>query len=138
MNTVENNELIALFLGFQKTEIGWYDAMGVLKLSGTKDNTFDILLFDQSLEWVMSAVNYIQNEFISENKDGFVFNIQIIGDYCLVTLKSINGIPYNIRITACICPGSKVEAIFTATVELINWYNLPVAGQRKFIQDVKV
>lgn len=61
MNTKEN-ELIAEFLGFQKTKIGWFDSDGVINLPYTKDNTFDELLFDKSWDWIMPCVGKISNE----------------------------------------------------------------------------
>lgn len=48
-----NNEKIAYFMGFQKTNLGWYDNDEVLNLPYTKDNTFDTLLFDKSWDWLM-------------------------------------------------------------------------------------
>jgi len=55
-NNNEDNILIAKFIGMQKTDIGWYDNEELLKLAYTGDNTFDILLFDKSWDWLMSVV----------------------------------------------------------------------------------
>jgi hypothetical protein len=54
LSVSEGNILIAEFLGFQKTKLGWFDNEEVLNnVDGS--NTFDFLLFDCSWEWVMSA-----------------------------------------------------------------------------------
>ena len=50
-----NNKLIAEFLGFQQTNIGWYDSEEVL-LRTERDNTFDDLKFDTDWNWLMKAV----------------------------------------------------------------------------------
>lgn len=52
---METNIKISEFIGMQQTNIGWFDAEEVLKLTHTTDNTFDVLLFDKSYDWLMGA-----------------------------------------------------------------------------------
>ena len=47
----DKNILIAEFCGFQKTDIGWYDAEEILNIKGS--NTFDELLFDEDANWLL-------------------------------------------------------------------------------------
>jgi hypothetical protein len=54
---MENNKLIAEFMGFQETSIGWYDADECLH---EKDNTFDTLRFDVDWNWLMPVVERIE------------------------------------------------------------------------------
>lgn len=57
----ESNEKIAEFLGFQKSEIGWFDSDERLPLFILRDsNTFDELHFHESWDWLMSAYKYCQ------------------------------------------------------------------------------
>ncbi len=57
---MKDNKLIAEFMGFQKTNIGWYDSEETMPpLSNTYDsNTFDEheLAFHKSWDWLMPVV----------------------------------------------------------------------------------
>ena len=55
MTTEEKNILCAEFLGFQKTNLGWYDFEETLS-EFESDNTFDILKFDADWNWIMAVV----------------------------------------------------------------------------------
>ena len=65
MNT-EKNILIAEYIGMQKTNIGWYDNEEILN-GIEQDNTFDLLLFDKSWNWLLAVVGKISSEFTREN-----------------------------------------------------------------------
>ena len=52
----QQNILIAEFMEFQKTSLGWYDSEENLNLPNNNDNTFDDLLFDKDWNWLMSVV----------------------------------------------------------------------------------
>ena len=56
MNT-NNNIMIAEFLGFQKTFNGWFNNEEIN--IGETDNTFDVLLFDTSWDWLMGVIQTI-------------------------------------------------------------------------------
>jgi hypothetical protein len=54
---MENNKLIAEFMGMQDTPIGWYDNEEAFpNLLRTEGNTFDNLLFHTSWDWLMPVV----------------------------------------------------------------------------------
>lgn len=53
---MENNKLIADFIGMQKTDMGYYDYEELLNLPYTQDNTFDVLLFDKSWDWLIPVI----------------------------------------------------------------------------------
>ena len=76
MNSFENNQLIAEFLGFQSTDIGWYDAEETLSEIEKYGNTFDNydLRFDFDWNWLMVVVEKIfaVEEFI---KDDLIFKL---------------------------------------------------------------
>ena len=57
--------MIAEFMGFQQTNIGWYDAEEVL-LRSEIDNTFDNLKFHTSWDWLMPVVDTIYNTGMDE------------------------------------------------------------------------
>ena len=69
MNITEN-KLIAEFMGFQETKIGYYDYEEVLTLLYTFGNTFDYLLFDKSWDWLMPVLERIEDM-------GYNFDIDI-------------------------------------------------------------
>jgi hypothetical protein len=112
MNT-ENNKLIAEFLGFQlQTDPNkrWYNQYFVKDtLEKPYSNRIEILHFDTDWNWLIVAVekiesmNYyvdIMNKAVSINND----------EYMIVDLS---GKDFN----------TKIEAVYTAVVEFIKFYN---------------
>jgi len=69
MNTKEN-ELIALFMGMQKTELGWFDNEGWIRLP---NYTFDELLFDKDWNWLIPVTKkiYELSEACEDNEKKF-------------------------------------------------------------------
>lgn len=58
-NTESNNKLIAEFIGFQFTNIGWFDAEEIMSeyyYQLVRSNTFENLQFDRSWDWLMPVV----------------------------------------------------------------------------------
>ena len=100
-NYVESNKLIAEFMGFEHTNIGWYDNNEVLpewlydQLNG---NTYDELQFNISWDWLMPVV-------------GKCYEYAELGSYERTEIEeSLVGI-ININIT------------HKAVIEFIKWYN---------------
>ena len=59
MNTLDNNKLIAEFMGMQNTDLGWYDsaeAMSDYACQMVGGNTFEELQYDRSWDWLMPVV----------------------------------------------------------------------------------
>ena len=106
MTTVNENKIIADFMGFQHTPIGWFDADELLKLPNTTDNTFDELRFDVDWDWLMGVVDKIES---------LGYDVQIILDYCTIT----NG-DYSETTQM---GGNKIHNVYAACVEFIEWYN---------------
>ena len=98
------NRLIAEYIGFQYTKIGWYDYNEVLNLSYTEDNTFDEMKFHISYDWIMPVVKKI----LSQKFKGCV--------QC--------DIKYHLE-------HSSIEELFRAVVEFIMWYNLWMEKKKK-------
>lgn len=69
MNT-ENNIKIALHIGMQKTDIGWFDNEEVL-IQAEKDNTFDTLKFDTDWNWLSAVVSKLSLEHDRNNDEDF-------------------------------------------------------------------
>ena len=106
MNTIENNKLIAEFMGFtyDGKNIGWYDNEEVyLKYSCHKENSncFDEgeLAFYTSWEWLMPVVERIYN--VLDTIDAEDFRIKLHEQ-----LLDLN-----------------LENLHKAVVEFIKWYN---------------
>ncbi len=108
MNTQENNKLIAEFMGFQKTNIGWYDSEEIMPpLSNTYDsNTFDEheLAFHTSWDWLMPVIHRIRDHV---NVD---MGFEEFDDW-RENFKQID--PYNYSLEQC----------YEAVVEFIKQYN---------------
>ena len=98
MKTIEEkNGMIANFMGFQYTSIGWYDAEESLNLKG--DNTFDELKFDTDWNWLMPVVEAIYNTGLDEQ------NTNEIGDVTHALLD-VN-----------------INAVHEAVINFIEFYN---------------
>jgi len=100
---MENNKLIAEFMGMQLTDIGWYDNEEVL---GLNDNTFDKLKFHKCWDWLMPVVDKIEDmgcEIVVTNGE---CTISGSNDYYK---KSIGK--------------SRRDTTYKAVVEFINEYN---------------
>ena len=101
---MEKNILIALFLGFQETKEGYFDAEEVLlplNIEGT--NTFDAwsLKFNSDWNWIMIAVEkisdiigYSLNATLDFIGDGFgfdgLYNIEDVSEAVLEFVKKEN------------------------------------------------
>ena len=96
MNNIENNKLIAEFLGFQSTSLGWFDNEEHL-INVEKDNTFDYLKFHENWDWLMQLIETILN-ICAENDD--------LEKYAVIT----DNIPY-------------IQPTYNACIEFIKWYN---------------
>jgi hypothetical protein len=106
------NRLLADFMGFQQTSIGWFDNDGVLSIAG--DNTFDELRFKESWDWLMPVVEKIES--IEDNFGGQRFNVQIEQCFCCIIE---NRTSHDIVIFD---SDTKMEAVFAACVEFAKWY----------------
>jgi len=77
MNT-EKNVKIALHIGMQKTDIGWFDNEEVLLKVTKNSNTFDDLKFDTDWNWLLAVVSHLSSEHDRDNDkdfDAFCYNI---------------------------------------------------------------
>ena len=97
MNTQENNQLIAEFMGMQKTDIGWYDAEELMDLWYTTDNTFDELLFNKSWDWLMPVVKKCREESNAEDSHW-------------------ESVYYSLE-------GCDIDVTYQSVVNFIKWYN---------------
>ena len=52
---MKDNKLIAEFMGFQQTNLGWYDNLETIKFN-SDGNTFDELKYHSSWDWLMPVV----------------------------------------------------------------------------------
>lgn len=67
----ENNIKIAVFIGMQDTNLGWFDVEGVLSQVDIDDNTFDEwdLKFDKSWDWLSAVVGMVSETYNRDDKD---------------------------------------------------------------------
>lgn len=118
--STEKNILIAEFMGFQKTNIGWYDFEESLNLPNTIDNTFDNLLFDKSWDWLMPVVDRIEGLKIVVDIHrhwGTMVEDEVEEMYfCTMQIKEGHTIDIAWE-------DNKIDAVYKAVVEFIKWYN---------------
>ena len=98
MNTETNNKLMAEFMGFQSTSLGWFDNEEHL-INVEKDNTFDDLKFHKDWNWLMSVVE----KCLTLNVDVEPINHYFIINDALLTIN--------------------INEVYNACVEFIKWYN---------------
>jgi len=123
-----NNKLMAEFMGFQKTSIGWYDAEEYLLFE--KDNTFDTLKFDTDWNWLMAVLEKIKGL-------GYSIDIKYLSCYGGIMLNNqievayVGSIPneyvsnpptaeYPMYVNEFKCPK---DALYNLIVRFIKWYN---------------
>ena len=114
--TLENNKLIAEFMGMQDTDLGWYDsaeAMSEYACQMVGGNTFEELQYDRSWDWLMPVVEKIETTPTNSepNTDSF-FNVRIEPLECTIYGGDFESIT---RVG-----NTKLEATYIAVVEFIK------------------
>jgi hypothetical protein len=73
----DTNELIAVFMGMQDTDLGWYDSEESMSEYACQivggGNTFEVLQYDRSWDWLMPVVeeiDHLQFEDVVEIETG--------------------------------------------------------------------
>ena len=64
MSNLDNNILIAEFMGMQVTDLGWYDSEEAMSEYACQmvggGNTFEVLQYDRSWDWIKPVVETIE------------------------------------------------------------------------------
>ena len=124
-NIVENNRLIAEFLEFQSTTLGWFDNEEHL-INVETDNTFDDLKFHKDWNWLMVVVEKIES-VKSYDRDVFGTEVKIYKDKCTIKSEHYNtkGVVYSKEqyFDGIRQEKSKLESTYTLCVDFIKWYN---------------
>jgi hypothetical protein len=106
---MEDNKLIAEFMGFQKTSIGWYDADECLH---EKDNTFDTLRFNVDWNWLMPVVEKIERD-----------SLDLFGEYEDTIINGCSCYIYSNSGNISTTETSKFKAVYSAVINYINITN---------------
>lgn len=126
MNTIENNKLIAEFMGATIRMTDMNPENNTVFLSG--ETYFqDRLQFHTSWEWLMPVVEKIEEIALEEVEGSYKvhrFNVIIESFYCIVTDGR-----YEHRELIVADDGDKKSNVYYAVVEFIKWYN----EQNRFI-----
>jgi len=114
MNHLENNKLIAEFMGHKDILNGIYDIPVPEHLNGI-GYIIEKMEYHTSWDWLMPVVDKIEITSVDgeDNSDEF-FNVVIEVFEC-----NINGSGR----TVCGVGQNKIEATYKAVVEFIKWYN---------------
>jgi len=114
MNT-DNNILLAEFLEFQKTDLGWFDSEGVLS-EVEQDNCFDSLYFDTDWNWLMACVEKI--EYLSKDFS-YLFCVEICRDSCYIHQND-----FDAKTLFCnSVPNNRLESCYLTIVQFVKWFN---------------
>jgi len=73
MENLENNKLIAEFMGMQDTDLGWYDSVEAMSEYACQmvggGNTFEVLQYDRSWDWLMPVIDKIKILVMEDDSD---------------------------------------------------------------------
>ena len=117
----ENNKIIAEFLGATANKGGEYEMYGIIQSidDGEKEKHYFFgseMLFDTDWNWLMEVVEKIETLTDINSNGCFMvlesigFNAKFIFDDGTRILKDSKG-------------ETKIEAVYNACLEFINWYN---------------
>ena len=129
-NIAENNKLIAEFMGAKPNKGGEYELYGIIE--GIEDGEHEQhfffgseMKFSTDWNWLMEVVKNIEKTKIRETHGQFneneyeaIISISIENTFCQILS---NGAFINEIIS--INGESKIEAVYSACVEFIKWYN---------------
>ena len=117
MKTIENNKLIAEFLGetkqpFEFSQFGYINSLGEWK-----DTFFDNQLkFHSDWNWLMEVVEKIEN--LQDENNHVMYNVQIEQSFTeIIDNHTSEIVIYDID------ADSKIEAVYNTVIEFIKWYN---------------
>ena len=124
MKTIEDNKLIAEFMGFEINSGFNYKLVKVKNfLAVGEDGRYskeEDLKFNSSWDWLMPVVEKIKN--ISINNKFYSFFISIASTGSVIIAKTKLGHP-NSNYNNCECEYDLITNTYKAVVEFIKWYN---------------
>ena len=125
-NVTENNKLIAEFLGYSQPHPDYPDTTYWYK----KDcQPLTILLFHLDWNWLMKVVEKIESLPDEENNGKFFF--EIYQD----SISIFSNGHYINELIDVIGQGSRLNNVYQACVEFINWYNNRSLDDTKEVRD---
>ena len=115
---MNDNKLIAEFMGMQHTDIGWYDSENVMSEYACQmvgGNTFEELQYDRSWDWLMPVVDKING--FTDDEGEFLYEVKISPSRCIISrgLSTIVDQPNG---------EDMKQMVYIAVVEFIKEYNL--------------
>lgn len=125
VDTTENNKMIAEFMGglynnqarlsLQSNEI-WLPYHGVCNY---KNNNGKCLKYHSSWDWLMEVVEKIES--LENEENYYLYDVIIFPDAVLIESKDIGEIILINKSKGTFT--TKIEAVYTACIEFIQWYN---------------
>ena len=136
-NIVENNKLIAEFMGvFDKILStgnihSWSDAPFYYTTEDTKEKVIENISkyskYNKDWSWLMRVVEKIEN--LQDENNCAIYNVQV--EQCFVEII----INHTSETIVEVDSNSKIEAVYQACVEFINWYNNRSLDGTKEVRD---
>jgi hypothetical protein len=119
MNTIENNKLIAEFMGcYQNNEGFWGFENTPNHKRWHTDRFLDCTKYDTDWNWLMLVVEKISNTKRSKWSPNTYPCVKITGRGCKISFYG----NYEKVITDIIRP-NRIKAVYDACIEFIKWYN---------------
>ena len=119
MNTIENNKLIAEFMGcYQNNEGFWGFENTPNHKRWHTDRFLDCTKYDTDWSWLMEVVEKISNTKRSKWSPNTYPCVKITGRGCKISFYG----NYEKVITDIIRP-NRIKAVYDACIEFIKWYN---------------
>ena len=121
--TIENNKLIAEFMGAKPNKGGEYEMYGIIQNieDGENEQHFFFsseMKFHTDWNWLMEVVEKIENFRMKQFENSMEYSVMIEQQRCIITSETKGEIYYfagNI--------GGKIAVVYDATISFIKWYN---------------
>lgn len=114
-NTIENNKLIAEFMGFEKQIMHGHPWFGCANADAYIPDYG--LKYHSSWDWLMPVVEKIDSISFKGYEEGFDF---VMRDRCFSYVVSADAL---IEVADGESRESRIEATYKAVVQFITWYN---------------
>ena len=121
--TIENNKLIAEFMGAKPNKGGEYEMYGIIQNIEDGENEQHLFFssemkFHTDWNWLMEVVEKIENFRMKQFENSMEYSVMIEQQRCIITSETQGGICYLAGNT-----GGKIDVVYGGVISFIKWYN---------------